>query len=209
MYGALIYFAVGLLVCFIGTIPFGPINLSVVKITVDHSFKRGIEVAVAAALVEIVQALIALTFGMVISAYLDSNILLKLVIAAAFIILAFVVYLRTSEPTLSVADKGRSGYFLRGLLLAAINPQAIPFWIFALAAISQYALLEYSGINLLGFLFGVFVGKLLALTGFVYASNYLKTHLQQSSRLVNQILASILLLIGISQLWNVFVANWT
>ena len=209
MYSALIYFTVGLVVCFIGTIPFGPINLTVVKITIDHSFKRGIEVAVAAALVEIVQALIALTFGMVISAYLDSNILLKLLIAAAFIILAFVVYLRRSEPALNVADKGRSGYFLRGLLLAAINPQAIPFWVFALAAISQYALLEYSGINLLGFLFGVFVGKLLALAGFVYASNYLKSHLQQSSRLVNQILASILLLIGISQLWNVFVANWT
>ena len=52
------------------------------------------------------------------------------------------------------------------------------------------------------FLAGVFVGKLLALCGFVVASSYLKTHLQESSTLVNRLLAGILLFIGLSQGWN-------
>jgi predicted tellurium resistance membrane protein TerC len=50
----------------------------------------------------------------------------------------------------------------------------------------------------------VFLGKLLALYGFVVASGYLKTHLAESSQLVNKVLAAVLLFIGISQLWNAF-----
>ena len=204
MFGPLIYFMVGLIVCFIGTIPFGPINLSVVKITVDHNLRCGLEVAAAAALVEIVEALIAISFGMLISSFLDTNLLFKLVVAIAFIGLAIVVYRRRADTNLKTVSNGKHGFYLRGLLIAAVNPQAIPFWIFAIATLSQFVALDYTGVNLAGFLFGVFVGKLLALTGFAYASNYLKTHLQQSSKLVNHVLASILLLIGIGQLWNVF-----
>jgi len=203
VFSPLIYFLIGLTVCFVGTIPFGPINLAVVKITVDHNFRRGLEVAIAASLVEIAEALIAISFGMIISTYLESNIPFKLLIASAFIILAVIIFRRRTGTELRATANGRHSYFLRGLMLAAVNPQAIPYWIFAIAAISQYAELDYTGIRLMGFLFGVFVGKLLALTGFVYASNYLKMHLQQSSKLVNQVLASILLLIGMGQMWNV------
>lgn len=67
MDGPLIYFLVALVSALLGTIPFGPINLAVVKTTVDRNATRGIEMAVAASLVEIVEALIAISFGMVIS----------------------------------------------------------------------------------------------------------------------------------------------
>ena len=50
MEGPPIYFVVGLIACFIGTIPFGPINLTVVKTTVDYNQARGTEVALAASI---------------------------------------------------------------------------------------------------------------------------------------------------------------
>lgn len=125
------YLLVGMIACFIGTIPFGPINLTVVKTTVDHNRLRGTEVALAASLIEILQALIAISFGMVISSYLESNVVIKIILAC--------------------------------------------------------------------FLLGVFAGKLIALYGFVIASDYLKSHLQKSSKMVNRLLAGILLLIGLSQ----------
>lgn len=200
----LTYFAVGMFACVIGTIPFGPINLTVAKTTVDHSARQGIAVALAASLVEIVEALVAISFGMVISTYLDSNRLITLVLGIVFILLAGFVVTREASPRAQTREVDGRTFFLRGLVLAAANPQAIPFWIFALAAISQYTMFEYRGGYLAAFLFGVFLGKIVTLLGFVAASNYLKTHLQQSSRLVNRILAGILLFIGISQLWNVF-----
>jgi len=49
------------------------------------------------------------------------------------------------------------------------------------------------------FLAGVFAGKVLALTGFIIASDYLKTHLQQSGKLVNYALGSVLIIIGVLQ----------
>lgn len=160
------------------------------------------EIALAVALIKIVQVLLALSFGMTISSFLDSNRLVKRSLAAIFLVLAVVVYTRKADPDVSTSPAAPRSFLFQGFWLAALNPQAVPFWIFALAAISQYTVLYYSGVGLAGFLAGVFLGKLLALIGFVHASSYLKTHLRQSSVFVNKVLAAILLFIGASQLSN-------
>jgi len=201
----LLYFFVGFVACLLGTIPFGPINLTVVKTTVDHDARRGTEIAIAASLIEILEALIAIWFGMVISSFLESNLAIKLGIGLLFVILAVVVATRESKPAMVDKPPGQESFFKKGLLIAALNPQAVPFWIFALAAISQYFEFEYMGITLAAFLAGVFLGKMTALYGFVLASAYLKTHLQESSALVNKVLASVLLFIGVTQIWNALV----
>lgn len=198
----LLYFFVGFAACLLGTIPFGPINLTVVKTTVDHDARRGTEIAIAGSLIEILEALIAIWFGMVISSFLESNLAIKLGIGLLFVILAVVVATRESKPAMVDKPPGQESFFKKGLLIAALNPQAVPFWIFALAAISQYFEFEYMGITLAAFLAGVFLGKMTALYGFVLASAYLKTHLQESSALVNKVLASVLLFIGVTQIWN-------
>lgn len=192
----------GLVSCFIGTIPFGPINLAVAKTTVDYGRRHGIEVAFAASIVEIFEALIAISFGLVISRYLDSNFIIQF--SLAFIFVGLAVFFATRKPRISFESRKdqSESFFRRGLLIAAINPQAIPFWIFALATISQYYSFEYVGIYLFSFLIAVFLGKFAALYGFVIASSYLKAHLKESGKIVNRLLAVILLLIGLSQAWN-------
>lgn len=178
--------------------------MTVVKTTVDYDRKSGIEVAFAASIVEIFEALIAISFGLAINPYLDGNFVIQFVLALVFIALA--VFIVTRKPRSSLeSETGRPGsFFKKGLLVAALNPQAIPFWIFALATISQYFAFEYVGVYLLSFLLAVFVGKFAALYGFVVASSYLKTHLRQSGQFVNRLLAAILLLIGLTQAWKGF-----
>lgn len=204
MENPLLYLFVGFLACLLGTIPFGPINLAVVKITVDYDRRSGIEIALAASIVEMLQALIAICFGMLISSFLDANTFVKFFLAFVFIALAVFIFTRKPkpEPTLEKEPSRPVSFFRNGLIIAGLNPQAVPFWIFALATISQYFEFQYMGITLIGFLLGVFVGKLTALYGFVVASTYLKAHLQESSTLVNRLLAAILLFIGLSQGWN-------
>lgn len=202
MESPILYALVGFLACFIGTIPFGPINLAVVKTTVDHHRGGGMQVAFAASLVEVVQALIAISFGMLISAFLDSNVAIKFALSIVFIALAAFIYTRKPRPAMEPQARRSPSFFVNGLLIAGLNPQAVPFWIFALATISQYFTFRYEGVLLAGFLAGVFLGKLVALTGFAVASSYLKAHLSESSLLVNRLLAAILLFIGLSQGWN-------
>jgi L-lysine exporter family protein LysE/ArgO len=197
-----LYLIVGFLACFIGTIPFGPINLTIVKTTVDYDARRGLEVAFAASIIEVLQALTAIFFGMLISNFLETNSVIRLAIALVFISLAVFVFTRKTNPSLRKDSKMQQSSFKKGLVIAGLNPQAVPFWVFALAAISQYVEFDYSGIYLAGFLVGVFIGKIVALAGFVTASTYLKAHLQASSQLVNKLLAAILLFIGTTQGWG-------
>lgn len=197
-----LYLFVGFLACLLGTIPFGPINLAVVKTTLDYDRRSGIEIALAASIIEMLQALIAIFFGMLISSFLDENVFVKFFLAFIFIALAIFIFTRKPEPTLEKEPSRPLSFFRNGLIIAGLNPQAVPFWIFALATISQYFEFQYMGLTLIGFLLGVFIGKLVALYGFVVASTYLKAHLQESSTVVNRLLATILLFIGLSQGWN-------
>ena len=199
-----IYLFIGFLACLLGTIPFGPINLVVVKTTLDYDRRSGIEVAFAASIIEMLQALIALCFGMLISAFLEANVFLKFFLAFTFIGLAIFIVTRKPEPgpTLKKQQSRPVSFFRNGLIIAGLNPQAVPFWIFALATISQYFEFHSMGLTLAGFLLGVFIGKFVALYGFVVASTYLKTRLQESSTVVNRLLAGILLFIGLTQGWN-------
>lgn len=202
MENPLLYLFVGFLACLLGTIPFGPINLTVVKTTVDYDRRSGIEIAFAASIIEVLQALIAISFGMLISAFLDANVFVTFFLACFFIVLAIFIFTRKPKQTLEKERNRPASFFRNGLIVAGLNPQAVPFWIFALATISQYFEFQYMGLTLMGFLLGVFMGKLVALYGFVVASTYLKAHLQESSVLVNRLLAAILLFIGLSQGWN-------
>ncbi|MFM1896331.1 MAG: hypothetical protein RLZZ385_1405 [Pseudomonadota bacterium] len=199
-------FLAGLLACFIGTLPFGPINLTAVKTTVDHGRLQGLEMAAGAAVIEVAQALLAILFGIVISAYLHDHPGLRAGFGVAFMALGVVVWRRRFH-TRPVHDSLPSGAaFRRGLLVALLNPQAIPFWIVALAAIDQFLHIDYHGVFIVAFLAGVAAGKLLALGGFIVASHYLKTHLAQSARLVNHVLAVVLIAIGMLQVASALVA---
>ena len=192
-------FLVGASLCFASTLPFGPINLTVAKTTVEKSHLRGFEVAVAAALVETFQVLIAVWFGLVISNFLEDNVVFRAVVATIFIILGVFIFKRRPTESLNADDHYFGSEIKTGLLVAAINPQAIPFWIIALAALNDYTDLSFQGQELTLFLVGVFFGKVLALSGFITVSNYLKTHLDESSRLVNHALGVVLVLIGVIQ----------
>jgi len=202
----IVNFLVGAAVCFASTLPFGPINLTVAKTTVEKSHLRGFEVAVAAAAVETFQVLLAVWFGMVISAFLEDNVIFRMVVASVFLVLGVFIFRRQPANTLN-ADKHYFGSEIKtGLLVAAINPQAIPFWIIALAAINDYTDLAFQGLQLVLFLLGVFFGKVLALSGFIAVSNYLKTHLDESSRLVNHALGVVLVVLGIIQWIRILLA---
>lgn len=198
----------GMAVCFASTLPFGPINLTVAKTTVEKNHWRGFEVAAAASLVETAQVLIALCFGLVISAFLEGNVLFRAAVATAFLGLGVYIFRRVPRASLQPADQHYPGSEIKtGLIVAALNPQAIPFWIIALAAIMDYTGLTFEGPGLVLFLAGVFAGKMLALSGFIAISNYLKTHLSESGRMVNHVLGVVLFLIGLIQWARILLAG--
>lgn len=201
------YFMVAAVTSFIATLPFGPINLTVIKATVDHHRAGAAQVSLAAATVETGQALLSIWFGVVISSFISAHASVYLLLGIAFLAIAMFVWVHETHPVLNANAEGEPSFFKRGLFIALINPQAIPFWIFAATLTSTYLGFHYTGIFLSAYLLGVWGGKVLALYGFIVASEYLKSHLDEGSRIVNRALAVVLALIGCMQLWRA-INNW-
>lgn len=199
-------FAIGWLASFLGTLPFGPINLSVVSRTVKSSLRAGLWFAFAAALIEIAQSFIALHCSALINQYLDSTPWIKWATAGLFTLLGLVFMLRREKIQEEETAKRKDNNFLAGIIISVINFQAIPFWIFILTYLDMShhvridTNLSLGGIAL--FLLGVSTGKFAALTLFGLVSQSVKNRVHQLKFWMNKVIGFILLLIGIFQFFN-------
>jgi len=128
-------FIVAFAFSFIGSIPPGSINLSVLQLSIDHKFPAAIRFALAAALVEYPYAYIAVIF----QAYLTASPVimnnLKL-IAGLVMILLGIINLYASNHTSNQIRKLQSSGFRKGIIISILNPLAIPFWVGVTAYLS-------------------------------------------------------------------------
>lgn len=204
MTGVMQLFLVGWLASFLGTLPFGPINLSVVSRTVKESLRAGLWFAFAAAIIEIFQSFIALHCSAFISQYLESSPWVKWTTATLFILIGlFFILKKEKEKIISEKPAKKDNNFLAGVFISILNFQAIPFWIFVLTYLdmSHHIRIDAS-LSLLGialFLIGVSTGKFAALALFGFASQRVKGRVHQLKYLMNKIIGTILMLIGIFQ----------
>ncbi len=211
--GVISVFFITLTTSFLGTLPFGPINLSMVDVTLRNSLRAGFWFAVAAALVEMGQSVVAL-YG---SSWLNQLILqspwLKIVGFLIFIILGLIFYFKKAEEHGSTKTENtlrRSGnYFTKGLIIALLNPQAIPFWLVVLAFFhsAEVMALDNSSpfANIVSFLFGAALGKLGALLLFGVMSQTVISRATRIRENLNRIIGVILIAIGMVQVILVLV----
>ncbi len=192
----------GLTTCFLGALPFGAINLSVVSVAVRKSYNQAVLFALGASLVEIAEAFIAVAFGQYINQFLTEYTFIPYLIGTVFLVVGFYFFVRKTSPTLDNVENGNKTDFLKGVVVALLNPQAIPFWLFALAFITPFGLLEFSGLPLILFLAGVFIGKLIALIGFAKMSTYLEKQLGKSCNTIDYIMGSVFVIIGSFQFFT-------
>ncbi|MEM9052313.1 MAG: LysE family transporter, partial [Bacteroidota bacterium] len=149
-------------------------------------------------------SLLAILFGALIQMFLNENSWIQVVVFSIFIGLGIYNLVRKTHPKLKERSKLKVSEFVKGFAVSLANPQAVPFWIFTLAFISQQVELDLMGVPLVWFLTGVFLGKLAALSLFGVLSFKLKDRLQKSCNLINKSFGAILLLIGLIQAFQFF-----
>ena len=154
---------------FIGSIPPGTINLTVIQLGLESRVRTAIRFSIAASLVEYPYAWIAVKFESVITStpFILQNIHL---IGAIIMIVIGIVNLWPASKTPSVNKEkfNQSGY-RRGLVLGILNPLAIPYWIGITAYLKSQGWIETSSILPLHlYLLGVVGGALLLLIVFAY-----------------------------------------
>ena len=174
--------------------------MSVVNITLKKSAKSAYQFALGSSIVEIFEASVAIIFGLAIEGFIRHNQLLQFIIFIAFVLLGIYFLLKKPKPVFyESSEVKKSSEFVKGVVVALLNPQAIPFWLFALAFVAPYHIIDFVGSNLYFFLGGVFIGKLLALMLFTKGAKFIKSRLSQSSRIIDKTMGGIFIVIGIVQ----------
>lgn len=205
MSDGLFYFFAGLAATFVGTLPFGPINMSVVNITIKRTVNAALVFALGASLIEIAEASVAIFFGRFIDRFLAEHTWFQISVACLFIAIGLLYLFKKGRTVSSKSDKKGMHPFFQGVVIAMLNPQAIPFWLVTLAFLSASFDFQLAGNVLLVFLTGVFVGKFLALWFFALLSQTIKKRIQDGSQIVNRVFGWVLIGIGGLQLYKLFV----
>ncbi len=156
---------------FLGSIPPGTLNLTIVQLGLNNQMHIAMRFAFAAALIEYPYAWIAVKFERLIT---NSPVITdNLELTAAIVMTVFGIinlWPKSEHPSRMRTRFDQSG-FRRGILLGVLNPLAIPFWIAMTAYLRSQGWIELNSMTSLhAYLLGVFAGAFLLLLILGYVS---------------------------------------
>lgn len=198
------HFFYGLIGSFLGGVMLGPINLSVVDLTIRKNIRCARWFIAASTLVEIFQVAIAIVFGTLIARHLDQLPSFKLAVSV-FFILAGLVFIFRGNTSESSAYQNNRGNFLNGFIISILNPQTIPYWIFVLALLKSNQLLKPEPWNLALLLVGVLGGKFIILSLYAFMSEFVKARVSNLEQFLYKAIGGLLIVAGLALCLRYFI----
>lgn len=188
-------FLLGVFFSFIGSIPPGTLNLSVLQLGLEGKTKAALRFALAVSIVEYPYTWIGIQFQhwITTSPMVIGN--LQLITAVVMIALGLINLWSVSKPSHFIVRFNESG-FRRGLILSLLNPMAIPFWIGVTAYLKVQGWLDLSTVWLLhSYILGTSVGAMVLLVLFALMAQKLAPYVKNSP-LIKRIPGFTLLALG-------------
>ena len=175
-------FLLAFLFSFLGSIPPGTLNLTVLQLGLEKKTNIAWRFALAAALIEYPYAWLAVTFENFITA---SPVILdnfKLISAIVMIALGAINIWGTQKPTVFTQKFQESG-FRSGILLSILNPLFMPFWIAVTAYLKVQGWIELPNNTYLhSYLVGISLGAFSLLISVAYLAKRMVLFLQPGSK---------------------------
>jgi len=190
---------IGLIASFIGSLPLGVLNLTVMDIAIHKSKRDVLYFALGAAGIEFFQAFIAVKFS---SWFLNKpsiDMIFNIIVIPVFIILS-IYYFRKSRKKLEAKKNKRNiSSFNKAVLLSAINPLSIPFWIFYATYFNSLGLILFENLYIVLFVTGIAVGTFFALISFGKISRLIITRIKVLNLWIDKIIAIVFLCLFLYQ----------
>jgi threonine/homoserine/homoserine lactone efflux protein len=191
----------GILVTFIGSLPFGLVNLSVLDVSRQKGFKEGMRIAHGAALIEVVFGLTAFLTGIFIQNIIKENSYLS------YFIIAFIGFTGIIFLLKNTSSDNKKGYslpaFWKGAFLNVISIQVLLFWIIVITFLHDNQIIDFSILLIILFLTGIWLGKMGALWLYARLSNFKLTKSKVITNNINRVIGSILLIIATFQFFSI------
>ena len=198
--GFLIHFAWGWLCGFLGTLPFGTINVSIAEMAILRGTKVAIYMAIGAAMVEFFQAYIALTFYNILTKNEEIENTIILISVPVFLIVGIYYFFKknhtTHRPTVRAANVIGAA---KGIALSSVNLMALPYFVFIGGYLASSNHISLKAELIAAFSAGVVLGSFV--TFFIYAKLgiLIKRKSEKMSQYASKVVGLIFIAIAISQ----------
>ncbi len=203
--GFLIHFAWGWLCSFVGTLPFGTINVSIAEMAIQRGTRVAISMAIGAALVEFFQSYIALTFYHILTHNPAMERTIILICIPIFLLIG-VYYLfkknhTSHKPIIKAANVIGAA---KGFVLSSLNLMAIPYYVFIGGYLASSNYISLRAEFIAAYSAGVVLGSFL--TFFIYAKlgQVIKRRSEKMSLYASKIVGLIFIAIAISQAFRYY-----
>lgn len=199
----IIFFAT-CLVSFAGSLQLGPVNLAVIRATIQYNLRTGLWLACGGCLPEVIYGFLALHGVMFFEEHPSIfQVLQWSIIPVLWIAGIGLLIKKPSELQKKSLLKSRKVSFVQGFTLALLNPQLIAFWTVMLLNFQNYELLKITTyLHKFAFLLGTSVGAFGILYLFAHLANRHRERVFQrlQGNRFNQAIGGILILLGVIQL---------
>lgn len=196
-------FLLGFFFSFIGSIPPGTLNITVLQLGLEKKTNIALRFALAVAIIEYPYAWIGVQFEYYITStpvVLDN---FQLIAALVMTVLGIINLLPSREPK-GFAKRFNDSGFRRGIILSILNPMASPYWMGFTAYLKVQGWIDLSTPGLLhSYVFGTAIGALALLTLLVIFAQRVAPYVQ-GSRLIKTIPGLVLLGLGLYAWWKYF-----
>lgn len=177
---AIVAFLLAFAFSFMGSIPPGTLNLTIIQLGLEHRLVAARRFAIAAALVEYPYAWLAAVSGEWITTSTGRLNELRLATALVMIMLGAWGILSASKPPARVQRSPKSG-FRKGILLGVLNPLAFIYWLGISTYLQGQQWVDLSKtVTLHGYLTGVTLGAFALLFLLAHLARRLAVYVQQS-----------------------------
>ncbi|WP_259069095.1 LysE family transporter [Mucilaginibacter sp. X4EP1] len=179
----LLTFFIGIIANFVGYIPPGNINLTLVQITINRGFKQAMMFIISFSCVEFFFTYFIMHAAKWLSGEVKLDTIIDWVMVVLFGVLGAITWIhRKKTPDTHYSDQESIKY---GILLGFLNPMQVPFWMITGTYLITHEWIEDGKLALVIFSIGAAAGAFLALFLYAKFAKYIQSKFALSNRFIN------------------------
>ena len=199
-------FSWGLMISFLGSLPLGTMNVTATNISIQNGPHEAFVFALGTLVIEAACAYMVLLAMQWVSKQQRFFRVIEWVAAALILILSvscFIAAIKMTNFGNNVFAQYGLPPFVLGLLLSALNPLHVPFWLGWSTVLMNKKILIPEQKFFLFYLAGISIGTIGGFDVFIYGGNYIVQQLSDKQNLLNWLVGFVLLITAGIQVYKI------
>ncbi|HTE02100.1 MAG TPA: LysE family transporter [Mucilaginibacter sp.] len=180
----LLTFFIGIIANFIGYVPPGNINLTLVQIAINKGIKQALQFIIAFSCVEFFFTYFIMNAADWLAQQLNLNTIIDWIMMVLFGVMGTITWIHRNKVPEKKKDSDRDS-IKYGILLGFLNPVQVPFWLITGSYLITHQWIETGRLALVIFSIGSAAGAFLCLFIYAKSARYVQSKLALSNKTIN------------------------